>query len=135
VVLVEKDLRGDSIMKEHLNAAILAVAILLAVTIYCLFAWNHNRYRLEKTGYKNAVNLIDTKTGEAWCLVAEEDGLYGKYKYKELLTYTVEELKEIARGGKKDESTKKSPGRYIFEEDLPKQPEQKKEEGKPPSRP
>jgi hypothetical protein len=68
-------------MKEHLNAIILAVAILLAVTIYCLFNWNHNRFRLVKTGYKNAFNLIDTKTGEVWCLIAYEGNRYRKYKY------------------------------------------------------
>jgi hypothetical protein len=83
VVLVEKDLRGDSIMKEHLNAAILAVAILLAATIYCLFPWKNGRYQIVKLKEADTpapmAYEVDTRTGDVWILFLKEGAKKMKY--------------------------------------------------------
>ena len=55
-------------MKEHLNAIIIAVAILLAVVIYCF----GTRYRIVAAGAGEASvssgYIVDRITGETWAI-------------------------------------------------------------------
>jgi hypothetical protein len=55
-------------MKEPLNTLILAVAILLAVTIYCF----GTRYQIVGTGTHGMGLQVDRMTGETWWLLLEK---------------------------------------------------------------
>jgi len=73
-------------LKDHLNVIILAVAILMAMIIYCFFTWNLGRYQIVRTNEWGFANEIDTKTGEAWMLVGTREGPK-KRKYEEVLPF------------------------------------------------
>lgn len=74
----------DLLAGVNINTLILAVAILLAAAIYCLFTWNHGRYQIVRSNDWQFAYEIDTRTGECWTLVLVT-GEPKKLKYEELV--------------------------------------------------